>query len=343
MVEAIASEVDLRSSELEGQEVSTLYFGGGTPSVLSTAQLRLLMDKLKDSYVLSPEAEVTLEANPEDIDAKVMDDLLSLGVSRLSMGIQSFDDKVLQSMNRSHDSEQALNAVRVAQRCGIDNISVDIIYGLPGRALNHLAQDVAQFLDLKVPHISAYALTIEKGTLYHHQVQKGSLIMPNDDMVEEQFFALRKSFVNAGYEHYEVSNFAQPGCISKHNSAYWKGVSYLGVGPSAHSYDGNTRSWNVANNHGYMKAIEEGSPSRESETLDQHTRFNEYVLTRLRTKWGLNLRYLSNEFGVDIIKDNAAIWSRYEGKYHIKDGHLILDPEGLILADGLASDLFQIA
>ena len=343
MVEAIASEVTMRSPELKGQTVSTIYFGGGTPSVLSTAQLRLLIDKLSDSYELSATAEVTLEANPEDINIQVIDDLLSLGVTRLSMGIQSFDDTVLTSMNRSHNSDQALNAVRTAQHGGIDNISVDIIYGLPGKALAHLTEDVEQFLDLKVPHISAYALTIEKGTLYHHQVKKGSLVMPTDDMVEQQFFALRKSLIKAGYEHYEVSNFAQPGGISKHNSAYWKAVPYLGFGPSAHSYNVSTRSWNMANNHGYMKAVEEGSPSRESETLDQHTRFNEYVLTRLRTKWGLNLTHISNEFGVDIIKDNEAIWSRYEGRYHIKDGHLILDPEGLILADGLASDLFQIA
>jgi oxygen-independent coproporphyrinogen-3 oxidase len=343
MVEAIASEVTMRSSELKGQKVSTLYFGGGTPSVLSTAQLRLLFGKLSESYDLSPTIEVTLEANPEDIDAAVMDDLVSLGITRLSMGIQSFDDAVLKSMNRSHDSLQALHAVRIAQHSGIENISVDIIYGLPGRDLDHLALDVEQFIDLKVPHISAYALTIEKGTLYHHQVQKGSLIMPDDDLVEKQFFALRGDLIKAGYEHYEVSNFAQPGGISRHNSAYWKGVHYLGLGPSAHSYDGNSRSWNVANNYGYMKAIEQGSPLRESEALDQVTRYNEYVLTRLRTKWGLSLDYLSKEFGVDIIKDNAAIWRRYEGRYHITNGHLILDPEGLILADGLASDLFQIA
>ncbi len=343
MVDAICTEIQFRSAELAGQAVETIYLGGGTPSILSLDQLRKIIDTVKEHYSLDCLKEVTLEANPEDIDQSVADDLKALGIDRLSMGIQSFDDKVLQSMNRSHDSRQALHAVQAAQAAGIKNISVDIIYGLPGKSMVDLQADLDRFLDLDVPHISAYALTIEKGTLYHHQVNKGTLVMPEDELVEQQFFAIRNALKKAGYEQYEVSNFARQGQISKHNSAYWQGIPYLGIGPSAHSFDGRSRSWNVANNHGYMSAIEAGQPSMETESLDMKTQYNEYILTRLRTKWGLDLDYISQAFGVDILADYDSVWRRYQGRYVISNGHLILDPEGLILADGLASDLFQIA
>lgn len=343
MVKAICLEIEARKSALDGQGISTIYFGGGTPSVLSIDQLSTILEVIRGSFILDPDLELTLEANPEDIDHTTVMAYQKLGVNRLSMGIQSFDDRVLKSMNRSHDSVTALSAVRAAQQVGIDNITVDLIYGLPGKSGQAFEDEVTRFLDLEVPHISAYALTIEQGTLYHHQVKKGTLIMPSEEIVEEQFFLLRNRLSAAGYEHYEVSNYARPGFISKHNSAYWNGVPYLGLGPSAHSFDGNNRSWNIANNHLYMKSIEEGESTSEEESLDTKTRYNEYLLTRLRTKWGIDLDHVKQAFGVDILESYRSVWSRYEGRYAISDGHLILDPEGLILADGLASDLFQIA
>lgn len=343
MVKAICQEIEARSAALDGHAIRTIYFGGGTPSVLTVDQLSAILDGIRNSFVLDPDLELTLEANPEDIDHAILLAYQELGVNRLSMGIQSFDDQILKSMNRSHDSVAALSAVRAAQQVGIDNITVDLIYGLPGKSGQAFEDEVTRFLDLEVPHISAYALTIEEGTLYHHQVKNGTLTMPSEEIVEEQFFLLRKRLSAAGYEHYEVSNYGMPGFISKHNSAYWKGVPYLGFGPSAHSYDGSNRSWNVANNHLYMKSVEEGKSMIELESLDTKTRYNEYLLTRLRTKWGIDLDHVKQAFGVDILASYQSVWSRYEGRYTISDGHLILDPEGLILADGLASDLFQIA
>lgn len=343
MITALCKELNTRSPELEGQKVETLYFGGGTPSLLSSEQMEVILNAVKDNYLLNSSLEITVEANPDDIDQRALENYVQLGVNRLSMGIQSFDDNVLNSMNRSHNSQQALEAVKSAQAIGILNISVDIIYGLPNKSLDDFKEDLAQFIALEVPHISAYALTIEPRTVYHHQVKNGSLVMPDDELVEEQFYALRDSLAKAGYEHYEVSNFARPGSVSRHNSSYWLGVQYVGIGPSAHSFNCVARSWNVANNHRYMLAIEEGKTCSEVEALDLSTRYNEYVLTRLRTKWGLDLAYIKREFHIDILVDHVDVWNRYEGRYSITDGQLTLSPEGLILADGLASDLFQIS
>lgn len=342
MMDAIHGELELKKESLKGQTVQTIYFGGGTPSLIAPEQLSRLLKQIHAHYDIESDLEVTIEANPDDLDGQRLSELKRIGVNRLSIGIQSFDDEILTSMNRGHNSDQALSAVGMAQEEGFQNISVDIIYGLPGRDLEWLKSELDRFLALGVQHISAYQLTIEPRTSYAHQVDKGLLRMPKDEKVAEQFEYLIKTFQRAGFEQYEVSNFAKDGFVSKHNSSYWRGKPYLGVGPSAHSYDGRHRYWNVANNHRYMKAIEDGTGFQEQEELDSKTRFNEYILTRSRTKWGLDLAYILEEFNIDLLDANAAVLRKYADGYSILEGHLRLNEKGLLLADGFASDLFLI-
>jgi oxygen-independent coproporphyrinogen-3 oxidase len=342
MLSAMHEEWKSRFTELAGETLNTIYFGGGTPSILPSGAILEFIEHIRDTHEVSDAAEISLEANPDDMSADKLKEWKASGVNRLSVGIQSFDDALLTSMNRSHNAGEAKQAIVLAKELGFHSISVDIIFGLPEEGLMPFDEVVERFIALDVDHISAYALTIEKGTAYAHQVKKGELRLPEEEEVERQFIYLIDRLAEAGYEQYEVSNFARNGHISKHNSSYWKGKNYVGLGPSAHSYNGKTRRWNVSNNRVYIDALGKGESYWEEEIIDSRTALNEYLLTRSRTKWGLDLNYLKSEFGVDLLEDQKEVLAKYEGKYSIEKDTLILNRKGLLFADRFASDLFNV-
>lgn len=310
--------------------------------MLPANDLQQLIDTVRATFSCSPNLEICLEANPEDLSVEVLDDFVALGIERLSIGIQSFDDDVLKSMNRSHNAQQSKEAIELAHQAGIKRLSVDLIYGRPTGGQDDFSKDLEQFVSLPVDHISAYALTIEPRTVYAQMHKKGELQLPDDEVIEQQFTQLLSTLASHGFEQYEVSNFSKPGFESRHNTAYWQGIPYLGIGPSAHSFDGEQRYWNIANNHRYVQAVENGLVTWEFEKLTRDMRYNEYVLTRSRTKWGLDLNHVKETFDIDILHDFRAELSKYVGRYSIFDGHLCLNQQGLLIADGFAADLFLV-
>lgn len=342
MVDAMLAEIDGRKDYLKEEEVKTIYFGGGTPSVLEASQLEKLLNQVYKNYTVAADAEITLEANPDDLTAEKLKIFKAFGVNRLSIGTQSFDDEVLTYMNRAHGSQQAIESILLSQDLGFRNITIDLIYGVPGSSMASWEKELKQMAALNVPHLSAYCLTIEDNTVFGNWYKKGKLQPPPDDLSLKQFRRLVEFSADLGLEQYEISNFAKSGFISKHNSAYWLGQKYLGIGPSAHSYNLKERSWNIANNGRYMKALEEGTAYSEAEELSIKDRFNDYVLTRLRTKWGINLDELH--------AISPSYTKAVEGELvnQINSGHLIqkdktyyLTEEGKFLADAISSDLFQ--
>ncbi len=340
MTEAMCTEMSLR--DWPAHQLETVYFGGGTPSILSATQLTKLIEAVKEQVGIAEKAEITLEANPDDIDEAKLSVWKDCGINRLSIGIQSFNDSDLKSMNRAHDASMSRDCVSLAQKMGFDNISVDMMYGLPNQKLEDFEKNVDQFLALDVDHISAYNLTIEKGTAYGRLMEKGLLSMPPEEQMEEQFLKLRRLLSDAGYEQYEVSNFARRGKISRHNSAYWTKQTYVGIGPSAHSFNGESRMWNVANNHRYMKGVTDSNPITEEEKLSEVERYNEEILTGLRTKWGVNLARIKNLYGIDLLAEGSALTSQYNDMIEIEQGSLRLNERGLLIADRIASDLFRL-
>jgi oxygen-independent coproporphyrinogen-3 oxidase len=342
MMVLIGKELDSRLQAFQNETVETIYFGGGTPSLIRPEVIKDMINKASKGLKIIADLEVTLEANPEDMQVEALKAWKEAGVNRLSIGVQSFDEALLRSMNRSHSADEARQAIQRSKDLGFNSISVDIIFGLPLEGTIPFEDVVKEFLALDVNHISAYALTLEKRTAYQHRFDKGELTLPDENEVQRQFTYLIDSMLEHGYEQYEVSNFARAGHISRHNSAYWKGLPYLGVGPSAHSFDGMTRRWNVANNRAYMDKMKNGEVYWEEEAIDSTTAFNEYLMTRTRTKWGLDLNYIQEHFGIDLLKENKAVLGRYDSCYEMKEDHLILNRKGLLLADRFASDLFKV-
>ncbi len=344
LLRAIVKEIEFRSDYLKGLKIDSIYFGGGTPSVMTISQTRTLLGLLTRQYDMAEDAEITLEANPDDLDKDYLQGLFDLGINRLSIGIQSFDDEVLQWMNRSHDAVQALECVRLAQEVGIFNISIDLIYGIPGKGKEYWQQQLDQLLQLNVPHVSTYALTVENETVLNNWIRKGITDPPDEEEAHQQFLLGSKWLQNAGFDHYEVSNFAKPGSRAVHNSAYWKSQPYLGLGPSAHSYDGDSRQWNVSNNQLYQSAITAGELSFEREDLSLADRLNERIMTSLRTEEGLNLRAVDEDFGVDFrqhILEEAGSFLE-EGRLLIVDDQLVIPQEQRFFSDGIAASLFYI-
>lgn len=342
VLDAMKSEIAMRKNYLDDKKVDTIYLGGGTPSLLKVPELHDLFETLDRYFEISPDAEVTLEANPDDLIASQLRALAQSPVNRLSIGIQSFLEEELKMMNRAHNAAEAVKCVQMAQDAGFDNITGDLIYGGPLLDDDNWRRNLDKFMELRIPHLSAYALTIEPKTLLHHWIKKGQYAIPEDDQFVRQFALLRDISQSAGYEQYEISNFCQPGYLSQHNSNYWKGVSYLGIGPSAHSYDGKSRQWNVANNAKYVKAMAAGEAYFERELLDQITRYNEYVLTRLRTKWGCALEEVESKFGADLTTHLTS-----QSKIHLKNGDLevnngilLLTEKGKLVADKISAELF---
>ncbi|MDD3004242.1 radical SAM family heme chaperone HemW [Flavobacterium sp.] len=343
IVLALLHEIQLRKDEFHGEIIETIYFGGGTPSVLTNAEICSLIEAVYQNFEVIQNPEITLEANPDDLSEERIIELSKTPINRLSIGIQSFFEADLQLMNRAHNSEEAKKCLAIATKY-FDNISVDLIYGIPGLTNEMWLKNIKTALNFGVPHISSYALTVESKTALHKLIQVGKIAPPKDDVAQEHFEILVKTLTDKGFVHYELSNFGKPNYFSKNNSSYWLGKKYLGIGPSAHSYNGTSRSWNIANNILYLKNISEDKLPSEVEILSKQDVYNEYIMTGLRTIWGVSLVKIQNDFGekhLNYLLKNAE-------KY-IADSLLIVENEilkttnkGKFLADGIASDLFLL-
>ena len=339
-IPALLKEMGKRKDYIGQERVATVYLGGGTPSLLEPVELRAILDKAAETFILDPAAEITMEANPDDMtQAATIRAWRAAGINRLSIGIQSFFNEDLQWMNRAHNAEQAAECIRMAQGEGFDNISIDLIYGGPTLPDHHWQENVQQAVALQIPHLSCYALTVEPRTALDTLIRDHRRQDVSPDDQARQFLLLMDWMDQAGYEHYEISNFALPGHRSRHNSSYWRGETYLGLGPSAHSYDGVSRQWNVANNAKYIAAAD--STTAEREVLTPVQQLNEYIMISLRTMEGMDLGHINSRWGAEAAQNLAERAQRYvrEGKMTVLET-LVLTTEGKLLADGIAADLF---
>lgn len=344
MVESICKELTLRKSYLEAEQVETIYFGGGTPSLLSTDELQKIIDTIHQLFTVSGKAEITLEANPDDLHAQKVKELSQSPINRLSIGVQSFFDDDLLWMNRSHTGAEADSCIKRSQDAGFENSNVDLIYGFPLLSDNKWEQNIAQIIHLDVPHLSSYAMTVEQGTALHHFIEKKKQTPLNETQSAQQFLYLLQETEQAGLLQYEISNFAKAGKESIHNSNYWKGKKYLGIGPSAHSFNTQSRQWNVANNAKYMQSIAQNKVPQSTEILSLNNRFNEYIMTSLRTTWGTDLTKINTDFGPDFKTHILSKLTKYEEKewLFLEADHLFLTKNGKLFADRIAADLFIV-
>lgn len=340
LVEAIKQEIISRKDDIQS-DINTIYFGGGSPSILASDELASILDVIKTSFTIKSDAEITLESNPDDHRPEQLENWKDLGINRLSIGIQSFDDDVLKWMNRAHSAEEASTCVKAAQGAGFDNITADLIYGIPDKTMSYWENQLEQMLALKVQHISAYCLTSEPKTALAHQINKGDISLPDEQLSSDQFLRMRELFMQHGFEHYEVSNFGLPGYHSKHNSAYWQGVEYLGIGPSAHSYIGGKRRWNISNNPKYMAGIKNNEHYWDEEILSPASQYNELVMTGLRTSWGINKQQIQN-LDPAFLEHLEQHLLPYDTFIQTSDTHIKLTPEGLLMADHIAADVFIV-
>ena len=342
-VDAVCREISIR-----GTEVCTIYLGGGTPSQLTIPQLRQIFEALYIYNKVRKDAEVTIEVNPDDITEEFAMALSSLPVNRISMGIQTFDDQRLRFLRRRHTSEQAINAVKTLRHAGFQNISIDLMYGFLDETLEEWKSDLSQALVLSAEHISTYCLTIEEDTPLYQQLQQGHIVEPDEGLERQMYEELMDQLQAAGYEHYEISNFAKKGYRSRHNSSYWTGIPYIGIGAAAHSFDGESRSWNVADIHQYIKGMEHGERIYEEETLDDDTRYNDTITVALRTKEGINLSLLTKKYHDYLIKnarryiDDGLLELNHVGDSSSQTPHLRLTRRGLFVSDMVMSDLMMV-
>ena len=351
MVNSLLKELQLHTIETKaqicgmilqpGSEVETIYFGGGTPSLLDPNEIGVLLEFIHSNYKVSSQTEITLEANPDDITTEKLSGWKKSGINRLSIGIQSFIERDLKWMNRAHNAEQANQCIEMVQASGFNNLSTDLIFGTPGLSDEEWLSNIHNLTSLKIPHIASYALTVEPRTALQKMIVLHKKEDVNSEQQARQFELLMKVMSEEGYEHYEISNFAKPGFRSRHNSSYWQQKPYLGIGPSSHSFDGDHRYWNIANNVIYMDSIEGGRSFFEMETLTQAQKMNEYIMTSLRTMEGLSLRYFSNSFSKAssdlLLKKLQAIpseWFRYSGK------DIVLSQKGKLWGDKISVELF---
>ncbi|AKK73123.1 coproporphyrinogen III oxidase [Chryseobacterium gallinarum] len=345
MLRAMKAEIQLRKDELHNKTLKSLYFGGGTPSILSVDEISALVDEVLRYFSFEKDIEITLEANPDDLDKHFLKQLAATPVNRLSIGTQSFFEADLKLMNRAHNASEAESSIKRAQDSGFENLSIDLIYGSPTSNLEIWKENLRKTIDLEVPHISSYALTVEPKTALENWISKGKVMSPKEEEQNREFYYLSDFLKEHGFEHYEVSNFAKPGFYSKHNSAYWKYQEYLGIGPSAHSYNGfDVRSWNVANNQQYIKKLSDKILAKEEEFLSQEDQFNEMIMIGLRTMWGVDLSHVKNKFS-DALQEHfqKEIKAKIEeGILVIENDHLKIPEEHWFMADGIASDLFVV-
>ncbi len=335
-------EIELQKDYLGKETISTIYFGGGTPSLLSEAELMSVFEMLHREFVIAPTAEITLEANPDDITKEKINELKHTPVNRLSMGIQSFFDEDLKLMNRANTSKEAETAVKLSQDKGFENITIDLIYGIPTLSNQNWKHNLNTTFDLDVKHISAYCLTVEPKTALAHQIKTGKISNVDEQQSSEHFEMMLEEMNTHGFTQYEISNFCKPGFHSKHNSSYWLKENYLGLGPSAHSFNGTSRQWNISNNPLYIQALLKGEMNFEKEELTSNQRYNEYVLTSLRTMWGSDLGYIEKVFGIPYLTHCMAEARPYleSKKLLLKENKLFLSDQGKLFADKIASDLF---
>lgn len=345
MLSAMKKEIFLRKDELQNKTLQSLYFGGGTPSILSGDEINSLVDEVLKYFSFEKDIEITLEANPDDLDKDFLKDLSKSPVNRLSIGTQSFFDEDLKLMNRAHNASEAEGSIKRAQDFGFENLSIDLIYGSPTSNLEIWKENLNKTIALEVPHISSYALTVEPKTALNDWILKGKVANPKEEEQNKEFYYLLDFLKNHGFDHYEVSNFAKPGFYSRHNSSYWKYKEYLGIGPSAHSYNGyDVRSWNVANNQQYIKKLNSNLLAKESEILSQEDQFNEMMMIGLRTMWGVDLGSLNSKFPEEFLQksQNEIQQKISEGILIVENNHLKIPEKHWFMADGIASDLFLI-
>ena len=343
LISCLIKEIEIRKDELQSQIIETIYFGGGTPSVLSVDEVQLLIDAVYLNHRVVENPEITLEANPDDLSEEKIIELSKSPINRLSIGVQSFFEKDLKLMNRAHNSEEAKKCLSVATQY-FENISVDLIYGIPDCTNEEWRENIQTALSFGVPHISSYALTVEEKTALDTLIKKGKIKNVDDEKAQEQFHILIEELDKAGFVHYELSNFGKQGFFSKNNTAYWVGKSYLGIGPSAHSFDGKTRSWNVRNNTKYIKSIQENKLPIERETLTKKDGYNEYVMTGLRTILGVSYAKIASDFGENYVEYLEIQSKKYieQDLLYLENGILKTTKKGKFLSDGISSDLFMV-
>lgn len=355
MTDFLVKEIKLRRNILEenyqndlailsspDEKIETIYFGGGTPSLLSENETASIINAIKNNYNVDLRAEITLEANPDDIDSEKLNSWKKAGVTRLSIGIQSFIERDLVWMNRAHNAEQGLKSIQLARDAEFDNFSIDLIFGTPGLTDEELKKNIQTAIDLQVPHISSYALTVEPKTALQKMIELKKKENVNNEVQARQFLILMETLRSAGYEHYEISNFAKPGFRSRHNSSYWKGEKYIGIGPSAHSFNGNERSWNKANNTLYSKSLNENIIPFEKEILTPAEKLNEYIMTSLRTIEGMNLKVIEEKFSfAERNRIEQLLKTKIKKENFIRENdHIILTDEGKLFADRISVELF---
>ena len=342
LVDALCKELELRKEEITGP-VETIYFGGGTPSLLSPEELKMIFETIYSLFSISADVEVTMEANPDDLSEETLAMLAASPINRLSIGVQSFFEEDLLLMNRAHNAVEALDSIKNAKRY-FDNISLDLIYGIPGLSNERWEKNLQIALELGVPHISSYALTVEDRTALKSLIEKGKIAPVEEELAKEHYEIMVSKLEKEGFENYEFSNFGKPGYYSRNNTAYWFGKSYLGIGPSAHSFDGTARTWNISNNTLYIKSIEKGELPSEREVLSPRDRYNEYIMTRLRTKWGILLKEVEEDFGPEyaeyLIKEAQPLLKK--GLMEQERGSLFISRKAKFLSDGIAAELFLV-
>ncbi len=343
-LQALLKEISFRKDYLTDEKIETVYFGGGTPSVLTAAETGRLLDTLAGEFSFSGAPEITFECNPEDLTEGYLTDLRKTGINRLSIGCQSFYDKHLQLMNRRHDAKKAEESVLLAEKTGFQNISVDLIYGLPEMTPEEWEYNLTVALSLPVKHLSAYILTIEKKTVFHKWLQKGKITLPKDGDVINQYKLLVEKTKAEGMLHYEISNFGRENYFSRHNLLYWQGKRYLGLGPAAHSYDGVSRQWNISALDKYIEGIRTGKPYFEKEIPDRKMQFDEYILTSMRTMWGADFHWLKAHFHAGITQSFEKTMKKWKQTGHVReeDGHFILTDEGILLSDRILSECMAV-
>lgn len=343
-VDALCKELELRKDYLAHAPINTIYFGGGTPSQLSRENLEQIFSYIYKTYKIDSEPEITLEANPDDLSPEYIRMLHSLPINRLSIGVQTFNEECLQLLQRRHSAQQAIEAINNCRNIGFNNISIDLIYGLPEETLSEWVYDLTKAISLNVQHISAYHLIYEEGTPLWKMQQKQQIKEIDEDSSLTFFSTLINQLTQAGFTHYEISNFCQSELYSRHNSSYWKGEKYLGCGASAHSYNGISRQWNISSLNDYIKGVKANNPVFEIENLDLNTRYNDYIITSLRTMWGLSLSKLRAEFGDKLYNYCLHMAAPYikQKKLKTESDILRLTPEGIFISDGIMSDLLWV-
>jgi len=344
LIQAIIKELELRKTEII-EPIETIYFGGGTPSLLEEKELFEIFEILYKNYQIIDNPEITLESNPDDLTLAKLKSFKNFPINRLSIGIQSFHNSELKMMNRVHSAEEALNSILNSQDIGFQNITIDLIYGMPHSSEQKWQYNLDTFLKLKIPHLSSYALTVEKKTALAHLIQIGKIGPIDEQLASDQFHTLRNFMISNGFEHYELSNFAKPNFYSRHNTSYWQNKSYIGFGPSAHSYNGMVRSWNISNNNTYIKNLVAGKLPKDEEILTTKDRYNEYIMTGLRTKWGVNILKIEHEFGIEYAnyfrkKLNKKIETNL--LQYLNEDVVGVKSEAFFLIDGIISDLFWV-